>query len=79
LPGSARRGLPDDFQGGRNLRNVLSPHRITVHGGHRGRRLGTPGDDILGQDAAQPVGDADLFGRQWRHGAKDAFQGLFDG
>ena len=77
-PGSGRH-LGDDPQLDRDRRQILGAHRIAVHRRYRKGRLRPAGGDIFGENAAEPVGDRDLLGRQLFERREQTRQRFFDG
>ena len=62
-----------------DLGHVGRAHRVAVHGGNVRGRLGDPRRHVLGQHAAQRLGQAHGLGRQRREGGRDARQRFGDG
>jgi hypothetical protein len=63
-------GLADLLEGRRHRSHVFGPHGIAVHRRDRDRRLGHARSDVLGEYAAERVGDAHVFGGEARHAAQ---------
>jgi hypothetical protein len=76
--GAAGRRLSDDAQTGRDLRDVVGAHRIAVHGGDGGRRLGDAGGDVVGEDAAERAQEPNLLAAERMKGGDDARAGFGD-
>ena len=77
-PGPGRH-LGDDAQLDRDRGQILGAHRVAVHRRYREGRLRPAGGHILGQNAAEGVGDRDLLERQLFERREQTRQRFFDG
>ena len=62
----------------RDRRDILGADGIAIHRRNRKRRLRPARGDILGENAAEPVGNRNLLGRQRFERRKQARQRFFD-